>query len=134
MDWNESEIDRLTWRNEISNYDAKEKIARQMAVRLRDGDVVGVGSGSTSLLALHALVDQAQANAWHFSAITTSLEMEITCADLRVRTSSLIVERPDWSFDGADEIDGELNMIKGRGGAMLRETGHREFARTLHPR
>lgn len=121
MKWNESEVDHLAWRNEISNYDAKEKIARQMAARLRDGDVVGVGSGSTSLLALHALVDQARSNGWHFSAITTSLEMEITCADLQVSASSLVHERPDWSFDGADEIDGELNMIKGRGGAMLRE-------------
>jgi ribose 5-phosphate isomerase A len=121
MEWNEPEVDHSAWRNGISNLDAKEKVARQMAARLRDGDVVGVGSGSTSLLALHALVDQAKENGWHFTAITTSLELEMACAELRVRTSSLLEQRPDWSFDGADEIDGERNMIKGRGGAMLRE-------------
>lgn len=121
MDWNESEIDHMQWRNNISNYDAKEKIARDIAARLRDGDVVGVGSGSSSLLALHALVERANTEGLQFTAITTSLEMEITCAELHVRTSSLIQERPDWSFDGADEIDGEGDMIKGRGGAMLRE-------------
>ncbi len=121
MEWNEAEIDHPEWRRDIANYDAKEAIARQVASRVRDGDVVGVGSGSTSLLALHALVARTRANDWHFTAITTSLEMEITCAELHVRTSSLVQQRPDWSFDGADEIDEEHNMIKGRGGAMLRE-------------
>lgn len=121
MEWSQGEIDHPEWRREITNYDAKATIARQMAERLRDGDVVGVGSGSTSQLALHALVERAREAGWRFSAITTSLEMEIACAEVHVKTTSLIHERPDWSFDGADEIDGELNMIKGRGGAMLRE-------------
>jgi ribose 5-phosphate isomerase A len=121
MEWNASDIDHATASGDISNYDAKIKVARQIAERLRDGDVVGVGSGSTSMLALRALVGQARAEGWKFSAITTSLEIEIACAELGVKTSSLVQERPDWSFDGADEVDGQLNMIKGRGGAMLRE-------------
>jgi ribose 5-phosphate isomerase A len=121
MEWNASDIDHATASGDISNYDAKIKVARQIAERLRDGDVVGVGSGSTSMLALRALVDQAHAEGWKFSAITTSLEIEIACAELGVKTSSLVQERPEWSFDGADEVDGHLNMIKGRGGAMLRE-------------
>jgi len=121
MEWFEAEVNRTAWRKGISNLDAKEKVAREMAARLRDNDVVGVGSGSTSLLALHALVDQANSNGWHFTAITTSIEMEMACAELRIRTSSLLEQRPDWSFDGADEVDGDGDMIKGRGGAMLRE-------------
>jgi ribose 5-phosphate isomerase A len=121
MEWNASDIDHPTTPADISNYDAKVKVAHQMAVRLHDGDVVGVGSGSTSMMALRALVDQAHTEGWKFTAITTSLEIEIACAELGVKTSSLIQERPDWSFDGADEVDGQLNMIKGRGGAMLRE-------------
>jgi ribose 5-phosphate isomerase A len=121
MEWNAPEIDHPMTPGDISNYDAKVKVARQMAERLHDGDVVGVGSGSTSMLALNALVDRAHVEGWKFSAITTSLEIEIGCAELGVKTSSLIQERPDWSFDGADEVDGQLNMIKGRGGAMLRE-------------
>ncbi len=121
MEWNESDVDHPAWRIGITNLDAKEKVARQMAARLHDGDVVGVGSGSTSLLALHALAHRANEMDWHFTAITTSIELEMACAALHVRTSSLVEQRPDWSFDGADEIDGEGNMIKGRGGAMLRE-------------
>jgi ribose 5-phosphate isomerase A len=121
MEWPASKERDVEWRGEISDRDAKERIAQKMTERLRDGDVVGVGSGSTSLLTLHALVDSAKKQGWRFTAITTSLEMEINCANLGIATSDLLQQRPDWSFDGADEIDAALNMIKGRGGAMLRE-------------
>jgi ribose 5-phosphate isomerase A len=121
MEWPASEERNVEWRGQISDYDTKERIAQQMSGRLRDGDVVGVGSGSTSLLTLHALVDTAKKNSWRFTAITTSLEIEMDCANLGVPTSDLLQQRPDWSFDGADEVDDALNMIKGRGGAMLRE-------------
>jgi ribose 5-phosphate isomerase A len=121
MEWPKSKIDDTTWREKVSNYEVKERIAHEMAVRLRDGDVVGVGSGSTSLLTLDALVEYAHRKRLSFRAITTSLEMEFACADLGVATLSLLEARPEWSFDGADEVDGERNMIKGRGGAMVRE-------------
>jgi len=121
MKWTTSDMSNGDWRKDIINPDAKERIAQKVAERLRDGDVVGVGSGSTSLVSLHALAERAQKNGWHFTAITSSLEMEISCSELHVATSDLIQQFPDWSFDGADEIDGALNMIKGRGGAMLRE-------------
>ena len=121
MQWNAAESDHPEWATTIENYEAKSRVATEAAQRLRDGDVVGVGSGSTSMLALHALVNQARRETWQFSAITTSLEMAIACAELSVPTTSLLQLRPDWSFDGADEVDSDLNMIKGRGGAMLRE-------------
>ncbi|MFY9783398.1 MAG: ribose 5-phosphate isomerase A [Acidimicrobiales bacterium] len=121
MEWPISSKRNVEWRGQIVDLAAKEQIARKMASRLRSGDVVGVGSGSTSLLTLHALVDVAKSSHWQFTAITTSLEMEMDCASLGVRTSDLLQQRPDWSFDGADEVDEALNMIKGRGGAMLRE-------------
>jgi ribose 5-phosphate isomerase A len=121
MHWNALEIDHPEWPTTIENFEAKSQVAGEVAQRLKDGDVVGVGSGSTSMLALHALAQEAQRHQWRFSAITTSLEMAIACAELGVPTTSLIQQRPDWSFDGADEVDDALDMIKGRGGAMLRE-------------
>jgi ribose 5-phosphate isomerase A len=121
MHWNAAETDHPEWPTKIENYEAKSRVAREAAKRLRDGDVVGVGSGSTSMLALRAIFEEARNREWQFSAITTSLEMAIACAELRVPTTTLLQERPDWSFDGADEVDEDLNMIKGRGGAMLRE-------------
>ena len=111
----------LTWSQEISNRAAKERVAAQMADRLNDGDVVGVGSGSTSFLTLQALAERAEAKRLDFIAIPTSGEVELACAALGVRTTTLPVARPSWSFDGADEVDPAGNMIKGRGGALLRE-------------
>jgi ribose 5-phosphate isomerase A len=121
MDWTTSDTGSADWRKDITNFDVKSRIAKEMANRLENCDVIGVGSGSTSLLTLHALTKRARKEGWQFTAITTSLEMENVCAELHVRTTSLLQQKPGWSFDGADEIDGFLNMIKGRGGAMLRE-------------
>lgn len=121
MHWPTHPGDDASWRADVDNYDAKNAIALEMAERVREGDVVGVGSGSTSLLTLCALADRARDRSVRFTAITTSLEMEIACADFGVTTTSLLDARPDWSFDGADEIDDALDMIKGRGGALLRE-------------
>ena len=54
-------------------------------------------------------------------AIPTSHEVSLTCSILGIPTSTLLNARPDWSFDGADEVDPQKNLIKGRGGAMFAE-------------
>lgn len=121
MEWTPFDSEAPSWPSPIARAEAKEAIAATMAERLRDGDVVGVGSGSTSFLALVALADRARRRGWRFTAVATSLEIEIACRRLGVETTGLRQRRPDWSFDGADEIDPARNMIKGRGGAILRE-------------
>ncbi len=45
----------------------------------------------------------------------------MACARLGIPVTSLWEHKPDWTFDGADEIDTDHNMIKGRGGAMFKE-------------
>lgn len=121
MEWVPEVSGAPTWPTPIAHEQEKAALAATMAERLGEGDVVGVGSGSTSFLTLVALAERARRHAWRFVAITTSLEMSEACARLGVDTTSLLARRPDWSFDGADEIDPARNMIKGRGGAMLRE-------------
>ena len=54
-------------------------------------------------------------------AIPTSLEMKILCSYLSIPTTSLLENKPDWSFDGADEVDNNKWLLKGRGGAMFKE-------------
>lgn len=109
------------WPTPVANDAAKRESAAQMAKRLNEGDVVGVGSGSTSRLTIHALAQRAGAEGIGWTAVPTSLEVELTCAGLGIPTASLSALRPDWSFDGADEVDPAGNLIKGRGGALLRE-------------
>lgn len=121
VNWKNPLSQNTGWDRLISNRVAKEKVAKKLALRLRNGDVVGVGSGSTSYLTLLELAKRRDKEGLSFKAITTSIEMEITCTALHIPVTMLGVERPDWSFDGADEVDSNNNLIKGRGGALLRE-------------
>lgn len=109
------------WHQPITNQAAKQKLARKMAERLHDNDIVGVGSGSTCFLALQALASHAKRLQLQFTAVPTSLEMELCCTGLNIPMVSLRTAQPLWSFDGADEVDADGNLIKGRGGALFRE-------------
>jgi ribose 5-phosphate isomerase A len=119
--WEAAFDDGQLWPDAIVNDEAKRAAASQMAKRLRPGDVVGVGSGSTSRLTVEALAERSGAEGIPWTAVPTSLEVELTCAGSGISVAQLSVLRPDWSFDGADEVDPTGNLIKGRGGALLRE-------------
>jgi ribose 5-phosphate isomerase A len=105
----------------VENEGAKREAAQKMAERLRPDQVVGVGSGSTSRLTLDALAARSTAEGFSWTAIATSHEVELACGAAGIPTVSLATRRPDWSFDGADEVDPKANLIKARGGALLRE-------------
>ena len=111
----------LEWCRPISAREQKERVADRLAGRLRAGDVVGIGSGSTSFITLLALARRAEREHLAFAAIATSIEIERVCTALGVRTLTLNAARPDWNFDGADEVSPEGRLLKGRGGAMFRE-------------
>jgi ribose 5-phosphate isomerase A len=111
----------LDWSGEISNLEPKLKVAEIVADRVRDGDTIGVGSGSTAFLAIQAIAKRAKEKGFSVVAIPTSVEVGLACAALDVPTTSLVHARPDWCFDGADEVDPDRNLIKGRGGALFQE-------------
>src|ERR1051326_736110 len=106
---------------DISNRAAKEKLAAQLAGKLKDADIVGVGSGSTSLLTIQAIGERMKREGLRCTAIPTSIEAELACLSYEIPVTTLGAARPDWSFDGADEVDPAHNLIKGRGGAMFKE-------------
>lgn len=121
MIWDNKIATTLQWSSEISNREQKEKVADKIAERVRDGDVIGVGSGSTSYLALLAISRKVKEQKLNVVAIPTSHEVSLTCSIMGVPTTTLLNARPDWSFDGADEVDPNKGLIKGRGGAMFAE-------------
>jgi ribose 5-phosphate isomerase A len=121
MYWKNKIATTLQWDKEISNREQKEKVAQKIAERVKDGDVIGIGSGSTSFLALQAISEKVKVEKLNVLAIPTSHEVSIACTILGLRTSTLQNARPDWAFDGADEVDPDKNLIKGRGGAMFAE-------------
>lgn len=96
-------------------------VARKIAALAQPGQVIGAGSGSTSYLALLELAQRNQEENLGLRMIPTSYEIQLICAQMNIPTTSLLEARPDWYYDGADEVDPRGNLIKGRGGAMLRE-------------
>ena len=58
MDWEKTIIDSLEWGKEISNREEKQKVADKIASMVKDGDIIGVGSGSTAYLALLKIADR----------------------------------------------------------------------------
>lgn len=121
MNWQSDILRTLDWSDTIIHREGKQKVATEIAAKVKDGDILGVGSGSTSYLALIAIAERIRAEKLDVKAITTSIEISMFCSKLGVPQTSLFENRPDWLFDGADEVDPNQNLIKGRGGAMFKE-------------
>ncbi len=121
MDWNSNIIKNLAWSDTIINREAKQKVAEKIALKVNEGDIIGVGSGSTSFLALIAIAKRIKEEKLNIKAIPTSIELGMACNKLGVPLTSLMEHQPDWLFDGADEVDPAHNLIKGRGAALFKE-------------
>lgn len=121
MNWNEKTAQKIEWNGEISNYEEKLRIAKKIATKVKDGDVIGVGSGSTAFVATQEIAKKVKEENLHITAIPTSYEINLLCNQLGIPTTTLMDKKPDWSFDGADEVNDKNWLVKGRGGAMFRE-------------
>jgi ribose 5-phosphate isomerase A len=121
MIWQSNLIKNLPWSDIIINREGKQKVADKIAAKVKDGDVLGVGSGSTVYLALIAIAEKIKAEKLNIKAIPTSIEISMFCSKLGIPLTTLYENKPDWLFDGADEVDPNHSLIKGRGGAMFKE-------------
>lgn len=102
--------------------DAEKQAAARAAVLLvESGSVVGLGSGSTATFAIQFLAERVRSGL-KIVGIPTSQNTKHLAEQLGIPLSTL-EENPsiDIDIDGADEIDPHLNLIKGGGGALLRE-------------
>ncbi len=121
MDWITNGLTEIE-PNNISNKEQKEKVAKEIALKAKDGDIIGFGSGSTSYLAIKELAKRMEDEDLKITAIPTSFEIKALCQELKIPTVSILEKKPDWAFDGADEVSKEDNIIiKGRGAAMFKE-------------
>ena len=120
MEWNKNILSKIDF-EDIKNEEEKKDVANKIANKIKDGDVIGFGSGSTAYLTIKAIAEKMQKENIKITAIPTSYEVELLCNFLNIPTTTLQNAKPDWSFDGADEVNQDNWMIKGRGGAMFRE-------------
>lgn len=101
---------------------ARKRAAAQAAVaEIEDGMLIGLGTGSTTNFAIHALGERI-ADGLTVCAVATSLATNRLAAAAGIPMRSFDrLAKLDLAIDGADEIDPQLRAIKGKGGAMLRE-------------
>ncbi len=114
-------LKNLEWSSAIINLEGKQKVADEIAMRVKDGDILGVGSGSTVYVALLTIAKRIKEEGLKVKAIPTSIEISLFCTKLGIPLTTLYEYKPDWLFDGADEVDPDKSLIKGRGGAMFKE-------------
>lgn len=98
--------------------DDKRRAAQAAVAEIRDGMLVGLGTGSTAAHAIRAIA----AAGLRIEAVATSAASAALAVSLKIAVRDFAgVARVDLTIDGADEIDDSLRAIKGAGGAMLRE-------------
>lgn len=113
--------------------DVKRLAALEALKLVRDGMIVGLGSGSTSTIFIQELgAALAAGKLKNIAGIPTSRASETLARSLGIPLVDFSThEGPDLAIDGADEVDESLDLIKGLGGALLREKVVEQTARTL---
>ncbi len=107
----------------MSEHDTEKRAAAEAAVALVEDDMLlGLGTGSTAWFAVEALA-QRMKQGLRVRAVPTSVETQQHAASLGIPLVDLAdVSGLDLAIDGADEIEqGTLRLIKGLGGALVRE-------------
>ncbi len=100
---------------------AKEAAASKALEWVKPGMVIGLGTGSTVYFFLQKLGALCQ-KGLRITAFPSSLETEKLAKQLAIPlTHDPSLTEVDLTIDGADEIDGQKKMIKGAGGALVRE-------------
>jgi ribose 5-phosphate isomerase A len=103
-------------------HDVKEIAGRRAARLVESGMTLGLGTGSTVHFFLVALAERIRGDGLDVRGVPTSIDTERKAREFGIPLATLEeVERLDLTVDGADEIDARFDMIKGGGGALLRE-------------
>ncbi len=101
----------------------KQQAADAVLAYIQSGMIIGLGHGSTAILAVRGLAEKIlRGELADIQGIPCSRQIEAEARRLGIPLTSLD-DHPviDLTFDGADEVDPDLNLIKGGGGALLRE-------------
>ena len=98
----------------------KQAAGEAAAALVEDGMLVGLGSGSTAACFIDALGRRVAAGL-RITAVASSVASAEQAVALGIEVVDTIDRAIDLTVDGADEIDPKLDLVKGLGGALLRE-------------
>ena len=106
----------------MSDLDPKEAAAVEAVKYVEDGMVVGLGSGTTASIAIKLIGAKVKEEEMEIIGIPTSSASDLLGRAVGIKIGDLDDHRQvDMTIDGADEVDDRLNLIKGLGGALVRE-------------
>lgn len=100
------------------------KIVAETAVDtyVKDGMNVGLGTGSTAYYAIKRIGQLVTENGYKLTCVATSVQSEELAKECGITVVDIDdVDKLDVTIDGADEVDPKMNLVKGLGGALLRE-------------
>lgn len=102
----------------------KHLLARKAAEYIREGSIVGLGSGSTAKAFIEELARRVREDGLTVTLVSTSVDSELKAAEVgldKYLAPLWAVDRIDIAVDGADELTRDRLFLKGGGGAMFRE-------------
>lgn len=107
----------------MTDRDGEKKNAAERAVaEIRDGMLVGLGTGTTAAFVVTALAARIRTEGLHVRTVATSERTAKLASEHGIEVLSFeTVSQVDLAIDGADEVDPERRAIKGGGGALFRE-------------
>jgi ribose 5-phosphate isomerase A len=106
----------------ISIDELKIQAGAYAASYVQSGMTVGLGAGSTARWALVKIAEMLRNGVIKdFQGVPCSLSVEKDAIDLNIPIAGNEISQIDLTIDGADEVNSSLDLIKGRGGALLRE-------------
>jgi len=101
---------------------AKKNAALEAVKNVKDGFILGLGSGSTAAYAIEEIGNRIKREKLHVLGVPTSYQAFMLAVKHGISITTLEEHHTiDLTIDGADQIDEELNLIKGMGGALARE-------------
>lgn len=104
-----------------TNEKAKEAAGKAAAELVKDGMLVGLGTGSTAAFFIDELIERCR-QGLKITAVATSIKSQDLARSGNIPMANVNeITSIDLTIDGADEIDSQKRMIKGGGGALVRE-------------
>ncbi|MHB8509584.1 MAG: ribose-5-phosphate isomerase RpiA [Candidatus Dormibacteria bacterium] len=105
----------------MNQIDPKQQAADRALEEVEDGMLLGLGTGSTARFFIEGVGRRVREEGLKLRAVATSAASAEQAAGLGISLLDSTPDVLDLTVDGADEIDPSLNLVKGLGGALLRE-------------
>lgn len=107
---------------EIGLEESLDKMAKRACENVVHGSTVGLGSGSTMARFVRALGEEVKKRALDVVVIPSSIQIQSVAEESGLKVAAFgNPPNVDVVFDGADQVDRSFNLLKGHGGALLKE-------------